>query len=409
MSTSTATPSRSEAPPRASSRLRLGDYYAIEAINSVAATLIGSAVYFWARHRHGYTDIENQLVGAAFGLAYAVGARWGGMAADRFGLDRALRWALALLAPALGLGWLIPQRWAPLALLIYYGFLVAPTWTALEGAVSHARSPLSSARRVGIYNVVWSAGNALSMLAAGALLRWRADAVIWGAGALHAAGWLWTLRRSASAADAEGGASDAVTSAVPQPPAVAAAHRRRRLMELSLLGNGLAYLLQWVLFALLPGLAERREWSASYAVWLTLGFFVARSLAFAALSSWKGWHDHPAWSHGALWAAPMCVALFFAVPHPAAAFGALGALGAAVGVTYYGSIYYTLEAGRAKGTQGGIHEAVIGLGGGVGPLIGAALTWGFGDARPALYIIVGIAFLLNGLGSLGIYRRARCV
>lgn len=407
MNASPATPSRPQKPPHAPSRLRLSDYYSIEAINSLAATLIGSAVYFWARHRHGYNDIENQLAGAAFGLAYAVGARWGGMAADRIGLDRALRWALGLLSPALLLGWLITQRWAPLALLLYYGFLVAPTWTALEGAISHVRSPLSSARRVGIYNVVWSGGNALSMLAAGALLRWRADAVIWGAGALHAAAWLWTFRRAALPASGASGASAAVAPAEPPPVAGAAALRRRRLMELSLLGNGLAYVLQWVLFALLPGLAERREWSASFAVWLTLGFFGARCIAFAALARWTGWHDHPGWSHGALWAAPVCVAFFFAMPQSAAAFGALAALGAAIGLTYYGSIYYTLEAGRAKGTQGGIHEAVIGLGGFVGPLIGAALTYGLGDARPALYIIIGIVLLLNGLGSLWIYRRAR--
>jgi len=38
---------------------------------------------------------------------------------------------------------------------------------------------------------------------------------------------------------------------------------------------------------------------------------------------------------------------------------------------YYSSLFYSMDAGEAKGEHGGIHEAAIGLGNMSGPLIGA--------------------------------------
>jgi len=239
------------------------------------------------------------------------------------------------------------------------------------------------------------------MALAGALLRWRPDALIWGAGALHGLGALWTLRPAARRSPAPAAAPAQTTG-----PA-AATLQRRRLTAVSQLGNGLAFLLQYVFFALLPYLAQRTGWSSSYVLWITIAFFLSRCLAFAALSHWTGWHDHPGWSHGALWIAPACIALIYAAPSVAVAVPALAVLGAAFGLTYYASIYYTLEAGDDKGTQGGIHEAALGVGACLGPLVCAGAEHLLGGARPAMFAVTAVTLAVNAIGIAVIRRFVR--
>jgi len=48
--------------------------------------------------------------------------------------------------------------------------------------------------------------------------------------------------------------------------------------------------------------------------------------------------------------------------------------GLALGLIYSSSLFYSMDAGPARGHHGGIHEAAIGLGNMSGPLIGA-LAW----------------------------------
>ena len=47
--------------------------------------------------------------------------------------------------------------------------------------------------------------------------------------------------------------------------------------------------------------------------------------------------------------------------------------GSGMGVTYYAAIYYALAVGRAEVEAGGTHEALIGGGYMVGPIIGLGL------------------------------------
>jgi len=97
---------------------------------------------------------------------------------------------------------------------------------------------------------------------------------------------------------------------------------------------------------------------------------------------------------------------------PAFALGCLlGGLGC--GVVYFSSIYYSIAAATGKGHRGGIHEAVLGAGGGVVPLLGGMLAnTGWAEARFAWK--AGVPFLaaagflaLAVLVALPIYVRAR--
>ena len=45
--------------------------------------------------------------------------------------------------------------------------------------------------------------------------------------------------------------------------------------------------------------------------------------------------------------------------------------GGAIGLIYYSSLFYSMDAGDTKGEHGGIHEAAIGIGNFAGPAAGA--------------------------------------
>ena len=60
------------------------------------------------------------------------------------------------------------------------------------------------------------------------------------------------------------------------------------------------------------------------------------------------------------------------VPHLAVLLLAQVFFGVAIGLIYYSSLFYSMDASEAKGEHGGIHEAAIGVGNFIGPALGAA-------------------------------------
>jgi MFS family permease len=82
-------------------------------------------------------------------------------------------------------------------------------------------------------------------------------------------------------------------------------------------------------------------------------------------------------------------------------------LGAALGLIYYSSLFYSMDAGDTRGEHGGIHEAAIGLGNCVGPAVGALSLQFLPQYANSGTIAVSI-LLLCGLGGLvGIWKTAK--
>jgi hypothetical protein len=74
-------------------------------------------------------------------------------------------------------------------------------------------------------------------------------------------------------------------------------------------------------------------------------------------------------------------------------------LGGALGLIYYSSLFYSMDAGDTKGEHGGIHEAAIGLGNFVGPAVGAASLQCFPQHTSNGVIAVSV-LLVGGLAGL---------
>lgn len=144
---------------------------------------------------------------------------------------------------------------------------------------------------------------------------------------------------------------------------------KRRFMHTAWLGNGLAFVMAAGFSALTPQMGERLGLTPAFAIWLACTLNFSRSMAFILFWKWEGWHYRMDWSQAALWIAPASLAIAFFANHPTLIFGALIVFGMAVGLSYSGSIYYSMDYGENKGEQGGLHESIIGMGVFIGPLL----------------------------------------
>jgi len=81
-------------------------------------------------------------------------------------------------------------------------------------------------------------------------------------------------------------------------------------------------------------------------------------------------------------------------------------LGWAVGLIYYSSLFYSMDASDTKGEHGGLHEAAIGIGIFSGPAIGAlALRLAPQQAHASAWAVSGVLTL--GLLALLVLRPRR--
>jgi hypothetical protein len=73
--------------------------------------------------------------------------------------------------------------------------------------------------------------------------------------------------------------------------------------------------------------------------------------------------------------------------------------GATIGLMYYSSLFYAMDAHDSSSEHGGIHEAAIGIGNFIGPATGAAALWlAPQNATAGAWAVTGLLSL--GLGGL---------
>jgi len=131
-----------------------------------------------------------------------------------------------------------------------------------------------------------------------------------------------------------------------------------------------------------------------------LGFFVV-------LWHWTDWHYRFRWLAASFVVLIGSFATILMAPDLAVLIVAQVFFGGAIGLIYYSSLFYSMDAGDTRGEHGGIHEAAIGLGNCLGPAIGAAaMQWAPGN--PNSGAIAVSALLLCGLGGLiGIWKTTK--
>jgi hypothetical protein len=384
-------------------------YYVVEGVSTVGVALMLSGIYFYTTRRFGWGSAENFLLAATLGVIYVLGALSAHAIATRLGRRGTLVLTyLVMSACAASALWLTSPRLLVVILMVYSG-VSAITWPALESLVSSDAEPGRLARRLGVYNCVWSGSGFLTFAAAGFVLEhWPSGIFILPALA-HAAMALLLfagLRRRARE-PASGAAS--VTPAEPAEPALAVPHppgahdaaepELLRVRTLALWMSRLTLPATFVvissLLAAMPTLPLIRRLDPAAGTVLAAVWMGARWVGFLALGTTSWWHTRP---RALLWAAVLLLAAFVAItfqpewlpgspglatgPWVAWLVGWQVVLGLAMGLIYSASLYFGMVLSDGSTEHGGYHEALIGLGTVVGPGAGA-LAEKLGGGSPA--------------------------
>ncbi len=385
--------------PATPGRLRLADYYVIEGLNSAAATLFLLSIFFWTKHRFGFSDGANLLLGVAQGICYLIFSPLGGRLGDRAGYLRVVLISVGAAILLLLGGLAVPGAWMPFVLIAAYTAAMALIWPSLEGAIMHAPGRLTMPQRAAMYNIVWALAGALGFFASGALFAWRPDAVLGCPVLLHAAQLVWIALRRAGAAAADARAA----MDMPHGGDTVPRSRKQRFMHTAWLANTLGYFVITSFGALTPAIGERLGLSPRHAIWLACTMFFSRGATFLVLGRWEGWHYRWRWLMGSLVILPVSLGFIFFSGQIPVVLASLAVMGVVLGLIYSASLYYSLDFGENKGEHGGLHESMIGLGILTGPLVGAAgVHWGGVTgahvALLAVYAVAGTAGLAAILG-----------
>jgi MFS family permease len=348
--------------------------FTLEGLNAFASAYYFNYLFFLLRDEFGFGQRENLLVGALHGLAYG-GAAWcGGRYAQRAGYRQGFQVGCLGMWAALVTGGVVEAAAGQLLVLAVWTVAFAFTWPALEALACEHEPPTRLPRAVGIYNVVWAGASALAYFGGGALFeRLGRESIFWLPATIHAiqfalARWLKGVQPPANSSSE----SALVASAPASANRVAAGNLPPRLfLRLAWLANPFAYIAINTFLASVPALAPKLGLTTPQAGLFGSLWFFARLATFAVLWGWTGWHYRFGWLLGAFLALIVSFATLLLSANLWLSALAQIVFGVAVGLIYYSSLFYSMDAGEAKGEHGGIHEAAIGAGLFVGPAIGA--------------------------------------
>lgn len=262
---------------------------------------------------------------------------------------------------------------------------------------------------MGIYSVVWAACSALAYFLGGGLFEWLGSgSIFWLPPGLHLLQIvvLWKFARHHGGATAE--------RPMHHPPTVAVIPAKhgpspRAFQRMAWIANPFACVAAFTLLAMIPELARKMGLSTTVAGWFCSIWFFARLASFVVMWQWAGWHYRFPWLLGGY----VLLIVGFATVLTAGDLLWLSvgqvAFGLAVGLLHYASLFYSMDVGKARAEQGGIHEAMVGAGNLVGPGV-AALTLMIVPQSPHAGVWAVSGLLAAGLaGLLGIRFRSRCI
>jgi predicted MFS family arabinose efflux permease len=345
--------------------------YTIEGLNSFGTVLYFTYLYFLLRDKFGFDNRSNLAVAALLGLVYAFAAWQGGKFGQRRGNFAALKLGLGVMAAsylvAAQLGTATGQILGAACVSVGMCF----TWPVLEALVTEGEPPAAVPRAVGIYNVTWAATNAGALFIGGAIVEKFGYAAIYYLPLLIVAIQLALAFRLEKIRLPAAEKNSAPPSAANRPSPA----RAQNFLRMAWLANPFAYVAINTLIAVLPGVAAKFHLTPMFAGFACSLWGFVRIAVFVGLWRWDGWHYRFRWLAIAFGLLIVSFAAILIAPNLWAVLAAQVFFGAAIGLIYYSSLFYSMDASDAKSEHGGIHEAAIGVGNCLGPAAGAAALW----------------------------------
>jgi predicted MFS family arabinose efflux permease len=345
--------------------------YTIEGLNSFGTVLYFTYIYFLLHDQFGFDDKSRLAVAALLGLIYAFAAWQGGKFGQRHGNFAALKFGFGLMAAsylvASQLGTATGQILGAAAVSVGMCF----TWPVLEALISENEPPERVPHAVGIYNITWAWTNAGALFIGGTIVEKLGYASIyWLPLAIVVVQLALTFRLEKIKLPA----AENISAPPPDPNRPSPA-RAQNFLHLAWLANPFAYIAINTLIAMLPGVAAKFHLTPMFAGFACSLWGFARLVIFVALWRWDGWHYQFRWLAAAFVLLIGSFAAILVAPDLWAVLAAQVFFGAAIGLIYYSSLFYSMDASDTKSAHGGIHEATIGVGNCLGPAAGATALW----------------------------------
>ena len=379
-------------------------YFILEGLNSFSTVCYAYYLFFFMEKTFGFGNEANLALAALYGFIYTFAAWWGGRFAQRFGYFTALKVGFVIMIAALACGARLQSASGQVLVMGAAVIGMCFTWPTLEALVSEGETPAGLQRMVGIYNVVWAATGAIAYFSGGAMLdHLGLKSIFYVPVAFQFVQLAFTLWLEAQARARAGQGRGPQTAN--QPALLAQALNPRPIakaksfLRMAWLANPFAYIAINTLLAVIPGLARRLQLSTMLAGFCCSIWCFARLGTFFTLWLWPAWHYRFRWLVSAYAAMIGAFAGILLAPNLAVLVVAQIFFGAAVGLIYYSSLFYSMDVGETKGEHGGLHEAAIGLGTFAGPGVGAA-SLHFLPRFPNSGALAVTGLLVLGLGGL---------
>ena len=359
-------------------------------VMDLAVAVVGLAVQFKGQVL-GATPLQLGLLGTFSSLAYTIFCLFTGTISDRQG--RRLLTAVSCIG--CGIVWLMliradsPVRL--LALMPFSGAFIAMFWPPTQAWLSQLSDTQRALRRnIGDFNLSWTVGLMIGPPIAG---------VLWGYSQavpfLFAAGCMVALVVFMQTVGGGRKRDRAPAGADPTPlrhdPALV-----RHFLHLAWIANFAAWFARGLTNVVFPKLGSDLGMSEGLIGTVIAAFLAGQLVVFIYLRKHSGWQ----WR---LW--PLLVALasgcagmvlsYFARTPMQFTIG-LGLSGMGGGVTYFASLFYSLQGHvSSRGASSGIHEAVLGSGIFLGPLVGGMVANSVDLHSP--FLLAAAVFALTGI------------
>lgn len=346
-------------------------YYLIEFINCYASIYYSNFLFFYLKQNFGFSDAGNLFTAAFGGLVYVAAAWSGGRYAERRGCMNALNKGYFIMTAALVIGFFISVSWVQVVVYAIWTAGVCFVWPSLEALISE-KADRRLADVVGMYNVTWAAGGAIAYFTTGWLLETLGmKSLFWLPAVLIVLQWamLPFSERWCRPLNDEIDVRSR-NDQLFKPIGVSTL-----FLRLAWFANPFSYIAINTVIPLIPFIADKLGMSTAAAGMICSFWMFARLFSFAALWRWTKWHYRFSWLAGSFLS--MIASFFGFLTSPSIPLLILSeaAFGAAIGLIYYSSLYYSLNASDKRSTNAGIHEAVIGAGLFAGPAVGAAALY----------------------------------
>ncbi len=389
--------------PRMHRRLKSGTF-ALEMLHGIATAYYTYWIFFFMEKKFGFDKAENLLLAAGYGFTYLFSASRSGSLAHRFGYFTMLRYGFAGMCISSVIGALAPVFLGYGHAALYIELIVFVTWTFgasfvwpnLQALLSR-ESPGELPRTVGIYNIIWAGGSALSYFTGGLFFDQSALGTVFWLPAAFNVFQLLLLVPLHKLAVIAGTDHPVPQTDVPRPaaPNPRDTVKARAFLRLALVANPFSYVAIYGFVPVVPQLAAHFKLTPTYAGFVCSVWMWVRMGAFFWFSLWPGWHYRFRWLLAAFLALIASFVIILVGPSLWLLIFAQLVFGLAIGLVYSSSLYYSMDVGASRSKRGGgTHEAVIGFGIGAGSAVGfGALRLFPAHANSATWAIGGVLLL----------------